>query len=229
MDLSKTRRTSRVFGAIVWVTAVACDHRDPPSWDAGAGSLSAEPLPERTETPRFGRGGDACPNDGGCDAENADAPSVDPGTLPQTRERPKTSTPAFDARARALWDAIVSDDPNRALPSFFPLAAYKQVKAIPTPEADWRRRLVANFTRDIHRLHERLGSRAADATFTELEVASERARWIEPNEENNKLGYWRTFGSKIRYEIDGNAASFDVSSLISWRGEWYVVHLSGFK
>jgi hypothetical protein len=132
-------------------------------------------------------------------------------------------------RAHALWEAIVADDPDRASTAFFPIAAYKQVKAIPAPETDWTRRLVGNFTRDIHRLHERLGSRAADATFTELDVATERARWVEPDEENNKLGYWRVYGSKIRYEVGGNAASFDVSSLISWRGEWYVVHLSGFK
>jgi hypothetical protein len=128
-----------------------------------------------------------------------------------------------------LWDAIVADDPDRALTAFFPLGAYKQVKAIATPELDYKHRLVANFSRDIHRLHERLGAHASDATFTELEVASERARWVEPNEESNKIGYWRVFGSKIRYSVGGAPAAFDVTSLISWRGEWYVVHLSGFK
>jgi hypothetical protein len=189
--------------------------------------LSVAPLPESTSSGAGSDGGSLEASAG--DGDGLDAPAVDPGTLPQTRDRPRTSTPAFDGRSRLLWDAIVSDDPDRALPAFFPVMAYKQVKAIPTPEADWKHRLVSNFARDIHRLHERLGAHATDATFTELEVASERARWVEPNEESNKIGYWRVFGSKLRYAAGGNVASFDVSSLISWRGEWYVVHLTGFK
>jgi hypothetical protein len=222
MELSKRRRVPRTIGAILGALALAsaCEHRDPPAWDAGAGSLSAAPLPPPPPS------ADASPE---AAADVPDAPAVDPGTLPQTRDRPRSSDPAYQARARALWDAIVADDPERAMPAFFPVTAYKQVKAIPTPESDWKRRLVAAFARDIHHLHERLGARASDATFVELEVASERSRWVEPNEESNKIGYWRVYGSKIRYQVGDNAGAFDVSSLISWRGEWYVVHLSGFK
>jgi hypothetical protein len=160
-------------------------------------------------------------------AADASAP-VDPATLPQTRERPKGG-PAFQIRARVLWDAIVADHAERALPFFFPLAAYKQVKAIPNPEADWKRRLVTSFRRDVHKLHEKLGKHAGDARLTELEVATERAHWVDPGEESNKIGYWRAFGSKLRYETDRGAASMDVMSLISWRGEWYVVHLGAFR
>jgi hypothetical protein len=222
MELSKRRRFSRRIGALAcpFLLLVACEHREPPAWDAGAGSLSAAPLPPPPP-----------PLDATADAADdaPDAPPVDPGTLPQTRDRPRSSGPAYDARVHALWYAIVADDPDRAISAFFPISAYKQVKAIPSPETDWKRRLVAAFDRDIHRLHERLGSHAADATFVELEVASERARWIEPGEEGNKVAYWRVYGSKIRYQVGDTAAAFDVSSLISWRGEWYVVHLSGFK
>jgi hypothetical protein len=103
------------------------------------------------------------------------------------------------------------------------------VKAIPNPAGDWRRRLVAAYTRDIHKLHQRLGDDASRATFSRIEVPEERGRWVEPNEESNKLGYYRVYGTRIWYEIDGKQRSFDVTSLISWRGEWYVVHLSGFK
>jgi hypothetical protein len=155
-------------------------------------------------------------------------PSVDPATLPQTRDRPRDS-PDLQARAARLWDAIVADDPDVALPFFFPAAAYAQVKAIANPEADWKRRLVANFRRDVHRLHEKLGARATGARLQEFDVPQERARWVEPGEEGNRLGYWRVYGTKLRYESDRGAGSIDVSSLISWRGEWYVVHLSGFK
>jgi len=201
--------------------ACGCTHVEPPEWDAAPGSLSAAPLP--AAVPGLPEAALDAPD------EAPPAPTTDPGTQPQTRERPRSSTPAFDARAHALWDAIATDDATRAISSFFPVTAYAQVKAIANPESDWKRRLVANFARDIHRFHDRLGARASDASFVELEVASERARWVEPGEESNKLGYWRVYGSKLRYEVGGTPGAFDVSSLISWRGEWYVVHLAGFK
>lgn len=153
----------------------------------------------------------------------------DPGSLPQTRDRPPAKSPALDTRAAALWDGIVSDDPDKAMPFFFPVTAYEQVKAISSPASDWRRRLVAAYKRDIHALHKRLGDKAESAKLVRLDVPDDRARWVEPDEEYNKLGYWRVYGTRIVYEIDGKERTFDISSLISWRGEWYVVHLTGFK
>ncbi len=203
--------------AMAW----GCTRVEPPAWDAAPGSLSSMPLPSSGQAPV----------EAAVDAPD-DAPPlppVDPGTLPQTRDRPKSSGPAFDTRMRALWDAVATDDVHRAIPAFFPATAYAQVKAIPNPDSDWKHRLVENLARDVHRLHERLGTHANDATFVELDVASERARWVEPGSESNKIGYWRVYGSKLRYDIEGTPGAFDVSSLISWRGEWYVVHLSGFK
>lgn len=115
------------------------------------------------------------------------------------------------------------------MPFFFPVSAYEQVKAIPSPSSDWRRRLVAAYKRDIRGLAKRLGDKAASAKFVRLEVPDDRARWVEPNEESNKLGYYRVYGTHIIYDVDGKERSFEISSLISWRGEWYVVHLTGFK
>jgi hypothetical protein len=152
-----------------------------------------------------------------------------PGSLPQTRDKPAASGPALDARTQALWDGIVHDDPDRAMPFFFPVAAYEQVKAIPSPASDWRRRLVAAYKRDIHGLNKRLGDKAESAKVVRLDIPEDRARWVDPNEESNKLGYWRVYGTHIVYEVDGKERSLDISSLISWRGEWYVVHLTGFK
>ena len=166
--------------------------------------------------------------DGGRADTIADA-GPDPSSLPQTNDRPKASGAAFDARAAALFAAIVSDNADDAMPFFFPVHAYEQVKAIPNPAGDWRRRLVAAYTRDIHKLHAKLGSAPEKATFTRIEVPDDRARWVEPNEEGNKLGYYRVYGTRILYEVDGKPRSIDVTSLISWRGEWYVVHLSAFK
>jgi hypothetical protein len=163
-------------------------------------------------------------------AITASAPDAgDPGSLPQTRDRPAPSSPPLDARVAALWEGIVHDDPDRAMPFFFPVSAYEQVKAIPSPASDWRRRLVAAYKRDIHGLSKRLGDKAESAKLVRLDVPDERARWVEPNEESNKLGYWRVYGTRIVYEVDGKQRALDISSLISWRGEWYVVHLTGFK
>ena len=154
---------------------------------------------------------------------------VDPGTLPQTKDKPEAAGAAYDARIAALWEGIAKDDPDRALTFFFPLTAYEQVKAITNAGSDWRRRLVAAYKRDIHALHKRLGEHPETVKFLRAEVPQDRARWVEPNEESNKLGYYRVYGTRLVFELDGKERSFEVTSLISWRGEWYVVHLTGFK
>lgn len=142
---------------------------------------------------------------------------------------PQASGAPFDARVRALWSAIVGDDPDEAMTFFFPLSAYKQVKDVSDPESDWKRRLVAAYQRDVHMLHTRLGPDAIRAVLVKLDVPDSRARWVEPGEEWNKIGYYRVFGSRLRYTVDGSERTFDVKSLISWRGDWYVVHLSAIK
>jgi hypothetical protein len=154
--------------------------------------------------------------------------TVDPATLPQTDEKPVAGGEGFDRRARALWDAVVADDPSIAVPTFFPLAAYQQVKAIKDPTSDWHNRLVTEFESDIHDLHRKLGADAAKASFTGLTVP-DRAVWVTSGQEYNKLPYWRVYGSTLDYTVDGVARSLPVSSLISWRGQWYVVHLGAIR
>jgi hypothetical protein len=172
----------------------------------------------------------APPADASTDAASAPAQSGEAsGRLPQTHARPEPSGEAFDARVRALFDGIAQDDVDRAMPFFFPLTAYSQVKAIANPAADWKARLVAHYARDIHALHAKLGPGAARARFVAADVPMDRARWVEPGEEYNRIGYFRVYGTKLRGEMDGAPVSIDVTSLISWRGEWFVVHLTGVK
>ncbi len=92
---------------------------------------------------------------GGVTPSTTTAPTttVDPGTLPQTDERPTASGAQFDAGVQGLWQAIVADDPAPALPFFFPQSAYVQVKAISDPVGDYRSRLIANYEQDLHALH----------------------------------------------------------------------------
>lgn len=153
----------------------------------------------------------------------------DPGLLPQTRDFPPSNGPLVDAGVQGLWQAIVTDNPSAGMPFFFPLSAYLQVKAISNPALDWQNRLVANYQQDIHHLHSLLGSGAAQAQLVSFDIPSSRAEWIVPGVEYNKIGYWRVYGSTIHYQLDGQSGSFTVTSLISWRGVWYVVHLGTIR
>lgn len=209
----------RIFA--LWGAVAACTRGEPPA-PAGI-DAAASPLPPPAASPAPAAVTSAAP------APTHDA--GDPGTLAQTKDKPKPGGEAFDARAATLWDAIVHDDPERALPFFFPVTAYEQVKDVGNPASDWKRRLVAAYKRDIHALHKRLGDKADTAKLVRFDVPDDRARWVDPNEEYNKIGYWRVYGTRIVYtpEPDAKERSFDISSLISWRGEWYVVHLTGFK
>ena len=195
---------------------LACSRGDPPSL-VSAESASIAPMPP---PPPRSSIASAAPS-------ASAAPPIDPGTLPQTKDKPEADTEAFRARGEALFEAILNDDPDRAMPAFFPRAAYEQVKAISNPASDWKWRLVANFKRDIHVIHFKLGRKSTALRFVSLDVGP-GPRWVDPGEEGNKLGYWRVYGSHLRYVVDGQEKSIDVTSLISWRGEWYVVHLTGF-
>lgn len=156
--------------------------------------------------------------------------TIDGKPLPQTEEKPSLRSPSWDKRVKLLFRAIQVDDPKIAMPAFFPLVAYEQVKAIPKPAVDWEKRLVAAFERDIHAAHKEMGNGALSATLVGMEVLEDKAKWMPPGGEGNKVGYFRVLGSKLRYlDGGGGAKAVEVTSLISWRGEWYVVHLHGFK
>jgi hypothetical protein len=236
VNVSKIRhvfpRAPGVAGALVsaLVFATSCAHQEPPAPDASPSVALPEvpapdtPLSVAPGTIAKGRG------TGGAAAGAANlavAPTgPDTASLPQTHDMPHADGQVFEARRDALWQAIVTDDPDRAMPFFFPLGAYQQVKDVANPAADWKHRLVSAYQRDIHALHAKLGSTADDAHFVAFDVPEARARWVEPGEEWNKIGYYRVFGTKVRYSVHGEERSFDVKSLISWRGEWFVVHLS---
>ena len=207
----------------------ACARHDPPAPDVS-------PSVALPEAPSTASGATAAAALTGSTPVPAPAPTppssasaADPSLLPQTHDHPPASGAAFDARIAALWAGVVADDPEKAMAFFFPLGAYQQVKDVSDPASDWKRRLVAAYARDVHSLHSRLGADVGRAVFAGLEVPDAHARWVDPGEEYNKLGYFRVFGSKLRYTVDGDARSFEVKSLISWRGEWYVVHLGAIK
>ena len=155
-------------------------------------------------------------------------PTVDPGTLPQTRAVPSDSTAAFRARMEALWRGIVDDSVSDAMPAFFPRSAYLQVKAISNAGADYQARLVGAFGLDIHAAHVLLGSGAPAAKLVSVSIPHQWT-WIQPGGCYNRIGYWHAPGARLVYREGGQVRSFGVFSFISWRGEWYVVHLSSYS
>ena len=239
----------------VGLVAVGCDHaassRLEPAPGAAGPAVAPAPAPATSGAPSPARaagaasvGPEAGKGEGGA-AAPADAPVAadaglaalapvltgdDGALLPQTHDEPRVSSKWFQAGVHALFDAIRKDDPRIAEPFFFPIQAYRAVKAIADPDRDYERRLLANFRRDVHDYHAKLGAGAAEARFAGIDVPVERMRWMEPHTEGNKLPYFRVTRSRLRYDTpSGKAASLEVTSFISWRGEWYVVHLNGFE
>lgn len=212
---------------------MGCTHRDPPA-----------PLPEPSAPAAFAKTTAAAPSPSvvatvaraGGTANAATSAIEAPDALPpsadgeeQTKDMPSAESAAFRARIHALFKAIQTNDVSMAKSSFFPVGAYEKVKAVANARGDHERRLMAAFARDIAALHKKHGDKWSDAKLLGVDVPMERARWIMPGEEGNKLGYFRAYHSHISYEIDGTTHRAEIVSLISWRGDWYIVHLSGFK
>ena len=245
MSAAEEQRIQRVVtlavmavAAVVGTALVTTGPDDPPvpSVEAAAaptaaptvapGTTTTTTTPPESTTVGDGSGGSTTASSSAATTTTA---GDDPGALPQTDERPSASGPTFTAGVDGLWEAVRQDRPDLGLPFFFPERAYLQVKAISDPAGDYQNRLVANFDEDVHSLHAQLGPDAANAKFVGISVPDDQAVWVQPGEESNQLSYWRVYGSTLQYQVDGQPGSFPVTSLISWRGQWYVVHLGAIR
>jgi hypothetical protein len=206
------------------------DERSAAPSDAGPSTRPEPTAPARTAAADAPDAAAALPDAGlPADVSQATLLADDGGALPQTQDRPAQNE-RFHARMALLFQAIREDDPARARSVFFPLVAYRQVKAIAAPDRDYERRLLRAFERDIHGYHRKLGAGASQVRLASVEVPEAQARWMKPGSEGNKLGYWRVLRSALRVaDPSGTERKLGVTSLISWRGEWYVVHLNGFE
>jgi hypothetical protein len=148
--------------------------------------------------------------------------SASAATLPQTSAFPKTTDAAFASAVHDIWLAVTTGDAEYALPAFFPEKAYEQVKAIADPESDWENRLWYDFTLDLAAVHKLV---KPTATLTKVIVPTQYAQWIPEGACSNSIGYWHVPGSRVVYRQDGTTYSFGIASFISWRGDWYLIHL----
>jgi hypothetical protein len=123
-----------------------------------------------------------------------------------------------------LWASVVTGRPALGMRAFFPLGAYRQVKAIADPASDWHSRLVGDFKLDVGAAHRLLGQAARAARLVRVIVPEAQASWINPGVCFNGVGYWHAAGARIVYRLHHHLRSIGIASLISWRGRWYVVH-----
>jgi hypothetical protein len=143
------------------------------------------------------------------------------GALPQTHTLPGTNSAAFRNAMADLWLAVTSGNPRFGRPAFFPEAAYRQLKAIPYPDADWQDRLWYDFGLDVGAAHDLV---PRGARLVRVIVPASEADWVYPDACYNTIGYWHVGGARVVYTEHGQQRSFGIASLISWRGVWYVVH-----
>ncbi len=123
-----------------------------------------------------------------------------------------------------LWAGVVHNSTSRAMPAFFPRAAYLKVKA-PHAGPDYQYRILHAFTLDLGAAHALLGAGASSARLLSVRVPQEFAHWIGPGACDNQIGYWEVPNARVVYTENGHVHSFGIASMISWRGVWYVIHL----
>jgi hypothetical protein len=158
-------------------------------------------------------------------ASTASTAAPAPGSLPQTHAFPSADSASFKLRMAALWAGVSSGSVSAALPAFFPRAAYVQVKEEYAPGADWTDRLVHDYSLDLASAHELLGGAGPGAQLIGVQAVSGYGHWVPPGVCSNRVGYYEMPNARVVYRQNGHVASFGIASMISWRGEWYVVHL----
>jgi hypothetical protein len=151
--------------------------------------------------------------------------TTDPGALPQTGAFPATTSTTFGNNMAALWSGVSTGAAPDALPGFLPESAYLQLKAVPSPQSDYSERLVAEYEADVVAAHGLLGPDPSAAKLVGVDVNAASAHWVPPGSCYNDVGYFEVPNSRVVYSVNGRVASFGIASMISWRGQWYVVHL----
>jgi hypothetical protein len=146
--------------------------------------------------------------------------------LRPNRIEPAYGDAALTARFNPLFATIVQNKKYSLQPLFFPEAVYVNMKKgiLPKPAQDYNFRLLAFFSLDISAYYHHLGSSPATASLVNVHAAAHSAQWIPAGTCENNFGYWHLANVRLVYNV-GAIKSVAIASLISWRGQWYVIHL----
>jgi hypothetical protein len=131
----------------------------------------------------------------------------------------------FDARLARYWQHVLAGAAGPADDFYFPRTAYLQLKTLANAGGDFDGRLYHDYRNDVIADHRLVTSGGAGAKVLGVDVPEASVHWVPPGVEANSIGYWQVSYPRIRYEVGGQQRSYAISSLISWRGQWYVVHL----
>jgi len=223
--LVSTRFAAFVAGCALACTAPVGCGGGGKSPSAGASSAAAISTSATVTSPATNAGGVAGPAGIQRRPTANPCPSPSAASGPQTPQVPSATTPCFDVEMRALWRGIRANSLSAAMPAFFPERAYAQVKAIADPEGDYTSRLVSEYRLDIAAAHALLGADAASSALVGSSVPSAYAHWVPPGACYNAVGYYELPNARLVYREHGETQSLGIASMISWRGQWYVVHL----
>lgn len=141
----------------------------------------------------------------------------------QNADLPPLESKDLSDRAAQLFEAIKTGKPALADPFFFPREPFLTLKDVDDP-GRYHAQLVSAYHNNIRDLHKSRKSWDG-AEFRGIELI-EKPRRIPPGREWNKIGYFRTKGARMEYEIQGRHRFIEVHTVISWDGRWYVTHLA---
>jgi hypothetical protein len=229
----------RALPAVALGLLLGCANSSPqPGAPSASGSiaLSAAPMATLSAAPPPASASAALPIasaapvvdvvDAGAPDAAAAAPAVNAPPFAADNNLPPTEGPELQERAKGLLEAVIHDEPQLGDPFWFPKEPFIPLKDVKGPDKYWEQ-LHRTFGNDVHKLHKKHKSWDG-AVFEKFEIGS-KPKWVKPGEEANKIGYHRSFSGKLHYTLDGKSEAFEVRTIITWQGRWFITHLSRFK
>lgn len=207
------------------LACTSCSKGEPPGAQPlaslAAPTLSATPGPVRPAAPSASTPAPA----------SASAHPSASGSPPQAidwknKAKPELQSAELEQHARALLEAVIKDDPELGKDFFFPREPFTPLKDVTNPDKYWVQ-LYAIYKRDVRELHRKRRDWTG-ARFESFELGTPPS-WVKPGDEYNKIGYYRTFRGRLRYAVGDRKAHFDVATIISWNGQWFITHLMPIK
>jgi hypothetical protein len=159
-------------------------------------------------------------------ASSEGAPPAESPPDPANKSRPPMTSADLEERAAHLLEAVAKNEPALADDFFFPKAPFIPLKDVADP-GRYFDQLLATYHRDVAALRAERKDWSGVA-FVSFDLGTPPT-WVAPGKEYNKIGYFRTFGGKLRYRAGDKTKEINVSTIISWGGRWYVTHLSPIR